>query len=491
MTMRHQQTSTMASYFAGLRPEDIPADVIAGTRLMLLDTLGCIVAARETEIGPICASLADGLGGGEMGNAYAWGRLANAMDFEEGTPSGSHFGCGAVGAALAIAREDHTTRDIVSSVAVGYEIGGRVADAIGSYFKTDGGKARAFADVWGVATPVVFAAAGAACAGLGHDAIQTEQAFGLAGSSTPVPIGAKWAGEVDLPNTKYCDAGWATLSGQFAARGAMAGSTGLRGIFDGSNGLFAMVAAQNANPDILTADLGERWRIRQVLYKKWPCCRWIHYPLTALTQLMDVHDFAVDEIESVVATVGFAATSKRFANPDPQGFTSFQFSIPHAVAMTLLKVPPGPAWLSSELAAQPAVRRLRERIAVTEHHRSWTFPDFRDTSPGAIRRMSSGIRVTVAGVEHVAEADFAYGDSYSELRWTEADIVAKFRSLVEQQAADRILDALWSLDRSGSAAALLDAFRNARGTSYAPETMLADDSRLAGRRSGIGSRVPA
>lgn len=457
------ETAALASYFSGLPFEAIPDDVLDETRLVILDTLGCVIAARDTEIGPVAASLANCLGAGELGEAYALGRLGNAMDLDEGTPSGSHFGCGAIGAALALARRPEASgREFLASVAIGYEIGGRVSEAIGPYFKTKDGAAKAFTDVWGVATPVVFAAVGAACRSLGHDAAMTAQAFGAAGSATPVPIGAKWAGETDLPNTKYCDAGWCTLVGMFGARSAMLGSTSLGGILDGENSLFAMVAASNPRPEILTADFGSRWRIRQVLYKKWPCCRWIHYPLTALTGLIDTFGLTADEIEEVVAGVGFAATSRRFANQQPDSFTGLQFSIPHAVAMLLLGVPPGPAWLCRDLAAHPRVRETRAKVRVVEHHTPWQFPDFRDSGPDAIRRMSSGVDLAARGRRFLAETDFAFGDSYSDLKWGREEVIVKFRSLVAAEQADRIIHALWNLDAPGALADLLAAFDHAR-----------------------------
>lgn len=463
LPLRASDTAALASYFSGLPFEAIPNDVLDETRLVILDTLGCVIAARGTEIGPVTASLAECLGAGELGEAYAVARLANAMDLDEGTPSGSHFGCGAIGAALALARRPGTLgREFLASVAIGYEIGGRISEAIGPYFKTSAGAAKSFADVWGVATPVVFAAVGAACRSLRHDAAMTAQAYGSAGSATPVPIGAKWAGETDLPNTKYCDAGWCALVGVFGARSAMLGSSSLGGILDGRNGLLAMVAAQNPRPEILTADLGSRWRIRQVLYKKWPCCRWIHYPLTALAGLVETFKLTADEIEEVVAGVGFAATSARFANQQPDSFTKFQFSIPHAVAMLLLDVPPGPAWLCRDLALHPRVRELRSKVRVVEHHTPWQFPDFRDGAADAIRRMSSGVHLAARGRRFVAETDFAFGDSYSELRWGEEEVIEKFRSLVAADQADRIIDALWNLDAPGALADLLDAFDLAR-----------------------------
>ena len=131
-------THDLAAFVAGLRYEDLTPSLVNSTKTMLLDTLVCFIAARATEMG----------------------RLGNAIDFEEGVPAGTHFGCGAVGAMLASSAERAVAgTEAIAALAAGYETGGRIGDAIGPYFQTSQGAAHAFAPGWGAMTPVVFAAA--------------------------------------------------------------------------------------------------------------------------------------------------------------------------------------------------------------------------------------------------------------------------------------------------------------------------------------------
>lgn len=60
------------------------------------------------------------------------------------------------------------------------------------------------------------------------------------------------------------------------------------------------------------------------------------------------------DVSEVVVEVATGATIERFTNTEPEGLVSLQFSIPHALAMLLMKVPAGPQWLSSEFAETPA-----------------------------------------------------------------------------------------------------------------------------------------
>ncbi|WFT97043.1 MmgE/PrpD family protein [Bradyrhizobium barranii] len=95
---------------------DVPTDVKADARRLLLDSIGCILAAARTRMAPIVHGLAEFLGDGNAasiagrkqraslaGAVYANGRLANCMDLDETFPVGHHFGAGAVVAALALA----------------------------------------------------------------------------------------------------------------------------------------------------------------------------------------------------------------------------------------------------------------------------------------------------------------------------------------------------------------------------------------------------
>lgn len=455
-------TRRLAAFIAAARYEDLSGEVVSETKRFLIDTIGCIIAARRTAIGPIVADAARLLSGGarhhELAAAYEYGRLANALDLEEGVPSGTHFGCAAAGAALALSPGRRVSGPaFLTALAVGYEAGGRIGDAIGPYFRTDNGFARSFANVWGAMTPVVFAAAAAAANLLRHDAGLTVETLGLAGSNAPLPIGAKWSAETRPPNTKYGDTGWCTLTGVFAARAAACGSTAISTILDEPDALYQMVAAPNAQPAIVSSDLGSRWRILDILYKKWPCCRWIHYALTALDAIK--RDAAIDvaAIDRVVVRVGVAATSERFRAKHPQTFAGCQFSIPHAVAMLLLDVPPGPDWFDQGLIGSQAACALRERVDVEIHDKQWQFPDFRLSRDAPPRRLPALVEIHAGGRILARESAFAYGDSYCpEMRWGDEEVFAKFRALAGPAHAGEIIDIVTGIERLEDVRTLLE-----------------------------------
>lgn len=456
--MNTPRADALARHFGALAFEDIPSDVVAEARRMLLDTLGCVVAAAATEIGPVTAAVAAPLGGSgtPAGAAYTLGRLADAMDFDEGY-AGAHFGCGAVAAALALARGRAVDgRELLAAIVAGYELGARVMDAVGPYYSRREGRA-VFSPVWGIATPVVYAAAGTSARLLRLSPEETLQALALAGSNSPIPVGAVWSSALELPNTKYCDTGWCSVAGVLAALGAAGGSTGLTDLLDRDDGLLRMVSALHPAPDQLLDRLGERWRLREVLYKEWPCCGLIAGPMKNLLEIRREADIDPRRIERIVAEVGAAVLTPRFVNPDPRTYVSLQFSLQHNLAMLLLDVPPGPQWLSAERARDPLVRSLRAKIEVREHPQPWPEP-----RPGLdIRRKPSALTIVADGRSHRAETRVDTG-VWEPPVWDDAAIVAKFRLQVAAPEAARIADDVMRLQDLADLEPLRAAFDAAR-----------------------------
>jgi len=461
----------LAGFFGTLRLDQIPPSIQREGKRLILDTLGCLDAGARSELGGLCRSLAE-LFGGEgtatvagagdgrslLAAAYANGRMANCMDFDETFPLGVHFGVGAVTAALAVGEaEGLRGSEVLLAAIAGYELGARVAMAIGPMARVEDEKAVDYADVWGVAAPVVMAAAGAAAKGLGLDADTTTQAYGIAGSNAPLPVGHKWATSVHLPDCKYCDAGWCTVSGVFAALSAARNATGFATILDGDRGLARMCGAAAGNPAALTRGLGEKWLLADITYKPWPCCRFTHYPLTAFARLIETHGLQADEIEQAVVRTGPLAASERFTNPQPLTFVDRQYSYPHLMAMAALAVPPG-EWLDVRWADDPRVGAFKHNVKVERHRRGDEV--WRMMEGGQFRGMPGGVSVRANGRTFEADADFALGDPWtSETRFDDTRLFGKFRALVADDIGARMIEAVSDLENLSAVTPLMAPLR--------------------------------
>lgn len=435
-------------YAAGLRYDTIPADVIAEARRVLLDTIGCIVAAKATEAAPAIDAAARAFGNGAAARTYNLARLADLMDFNEGYV-GAHFGCGAVAAALALAGERPVSgRALLTAIVAGFETGARVMDAMGPYYTTVDGKKR-FAPVWGIATPVTYAAVAAAVQLLGLEGEAAIEAFSLAGANSPIPIGGKWSEAVDLPNTKYCDAGWAALAGLMGAIAARSGSTGHRNLLDDDRGLITILGAVNGNPAKLSADLGTQWRLRNVIYKEWPCCGLVYGPLTLARKLAAEEGIAPEAIEAIAVGVDPAILIPRFMNGAPRTLVSRQFSLPHNLAMVLHGVPPGPLWQAPDLAESPEIDRSRRLVAMAEYQPA-------ETGPAGL----CSLEIRAAGKVYRREL---IPDPVPARRAPDGDegMIAKFRAQVAEPQADWIVRSVMAAESLDSLEAFISELEQA------------------------------
>jgi 2-methylcitrate dehydratase PrpD len=460
------ETFTLANHYAKLEFDAIPADVRAEAKRLLLDTLGCVISATGTPEGRMVSQVGADMGAGKIpdgadyaGRSYEMGRLANLMDFDEGYAY-CHFGAAAVAAALTMARWRHLPgKELVTALVAGYELGGQVALGIGPEFKVRDGKALGRLDVWGITAPPVFAAVGSAARALGLSAQQTNQAYAVAASNMPIPIGGKWSTEVDLPNTKYGDLGWCAMTGVLGAVSALRGTTAVPTILDGEKGLIRIVQGGENDSRRFLARLGERWHLRRIFYKRWPVCGWIQYPLAALDVLMKKHGIRAEDVSDVVVEVAMGAVIPRFTNTQPKGFVSLQFSIPHAMAMLLMRVSPGPQWLSAELSETSAVKAMRDRIRVEGFKAPQSYAWADPFSGGdAEQNVPSAVRVTTARGTFREESNFIFSENrHPQVPIEDSQVEAKFRGLVAAPHAERLISLVRNIEQLDDAARLLDA----------------------------------
>jgi len=470
------QAAKLASYFGELRFEDVPRDVVDEAKRLLIDTFGCTIGGARTEIAPIVTAGAYAFGSGEdaavvgrpgrtglLRAAYINGRLANAMDFDETFPVGVHFGIGAVAAGLALAeREALAGSDLLLAIIVGYEIGARLATAIGPMVFVRDGIVEGYPTVWGVAAPVVLASAAASAKALRLNADVFHQALAVASSNAPLPAGSQWSAAIDLPNCKYADAGWCTVTGLFGAILAATGTEGFPLILEDEQGMARMYGRDSTHLHHLFEGLGQRWMLRDITYKPWPTCRFTHYPMTALERLMHSHEFDPSKIERIVVESSPLAISRRFTQRDPKTFASRQFSYPHMIALQLLGEPAGPSWLDERWDSDPQFTALKDKVEVTEHPRARDFGQHFEKNQ--IRQMPGGIRVWQDGREFAAETDFADGDPWDpKTRFSEEALAEKFCRLVDDEDAASILADLRRIEELPSVTSVLDALAEANG----------------------------
>ncbi len=436
-------TRKLAEFSAQTRYEQLPAEVVRESKRLLLDTIGCAVGAVYTDSGGIALKHVRALGGNPIATimgtgertspvnaAYANARLANVLDADDTFPTGSHFGSTTVFSALALAEQQKRTgRDLITAIAVGFDVGARIGSSLGLSITVEDGKVTGYAKLSGTSATMTWASVGAATSisQLGTD--RTTHAFGIAGANTPLPAHAKWSGSVSLPMHKYSDAGWCAQTGVSATLLAELGSTGYADILDGDPAFWRFFGAAKCDFSALSDNLAQHWHIMNTTYKPWPSCRWTQYPLTAFFKLKQELGLQADEIDRIVVKANPFAQSARFKQQQPDNQISAEFSHAHALAMGAFGVPPGPLWYDEDALKSPKYQAFRSRVTVELEPRAANLAQWMEN--GQFRRIPGGVEVHARGKVHIASVDMAAGDPWSkDTLFTDEALRQKFIGMV-------------------------------------------------------------
>lgn len=286
------------------------------------------------------------------------GGVSHTLEFDDAhRGTFYHPGSPAIAAALAAAQAiDSDGPRLLAGIVAGYEVGVRVAAALGpAHYK-----------VWHMTgTAGVFAGAAAASCVLGLSAAQSTAAFGLAGTQAS----GLWEVLAGAPAAKNLHPGRAAQSGLLAAMLAREGLEGPSSILEGDRGVFAAMVPDGANADAVVEGLGDRWRILEITFKAYPICGHASTPVEAALATRPQLGPAVPKRILVHSN----AISIRVAgDPAPQDGYAAKFSIPYCVAVALLRGKVTQAEFEPDVLRDPVVcgvMNLVEMIADPEYDR--------------------------------------------------------------------------------------------------------------------------
>ncbi|GAA5232313.1 MmgE/PrpD family protein [Verticiella sediminum] len=441
-------TQELARYAIETRYQDIPEPVRRAAKRLMLDTLGCAVGALGTDPGIAVRRIvqrsgavgpASVIGTGQKTSiataAWANGRLGNVLDMDECYKVQGHHAQAALGTALALA-ETHALdgRALLAAFTLGFEVGVRLGNFFSPRVTVDAeGRTRGWTGLVGPGQGV-HAACTAAARLIGSSPVELAHAFG---SCAQYMVGRdwsrQWGRDVDLGTLKYADTGWNAQGGLMAAWHAREGVRGVRDIFDGDS--YAQVfQGVVLDPVAMLENLGRDWYLPETSIKFWPCCRWIHYALTALDAVLRRHGLQAAEIDAIDLHSFPMIPYPRFADQgDPPNLVAATFSFPHAAAMVALGVPAGPAWFTEASLGGLAAREMRRKVRLLDEERAydpaaWGLAD-------KVLKVPSRAVVHARGQTFSAQSDFALGDAWDGAPgFAEQDVFDKFARMVKTLA---------------------------------------------------------
>jgi len=345
---------------AGIGYDTLSAETLDAARLVLLDTLGAIVAgSREPEnrrLAELAAARSRDGGATLLGHRMRadafWAALANAtagvaLEMDEGNRlGGGHPAIHVIPGALAVAEERGMGgQRLLEAIVAGYEIGSRLGGAT-----TPRPNVHSHG-TWGtISTAVAVARLG------GLDGPAMRRVINLAASMSPANT---WTPALEGATIRNLYPGRSAFQGILAVDLEAAGFTALR---DAPSDVYGTILADRFEPALAVEGLGRRYRIEENYFKFYACCRYNHFALDAITAMRRAHAFSSEEVAAVrVTTIPFGL---RMANAEPASMLAAKFSVPHAVAAAIVLGHAGLGAFEGSALADPRIRDLARRVEV-------------------------------------------------------------------------------------------------------------------------------
>jgi len=334
----------------------VPARVEARARELVLDTLGCALAASAK---PPLRVLAGQLSASDPGSARVpgfdasmsaggaallfaaaacWDEACEGLARAHGRPGvpvlAACLGLGQVRAA--------TFGQVLDALEAGYEIGGRLGEAlrIAPGMHVDG--------AWSS-----LGAAAAAVRLCGGSAPQALEAVRIAACQLPYSLYRPVAQGSEARNTYL---GHSAQLGLLAANAALSGVRGPEGVLD-EVASRPLIAGTVAPP-------GE-WLVLQGYFKRYAAVRHVHYGVAAALALRPRLAGRLDRVERLRLSV-YAEALTYCANRAPSLPIQAQFSLAYGVARALVAGDLAPDAYSPAALSDPAVRALERKIELSE-----------------------------------------------------------------------------------------------------------------------------
>ncbi len=441
-----------ADFAAGFPTASLPAGATARTKLIIADCIGAIAGgAAEPEMRSFAARPGMACGGPALligteretlpaqaalvnGTAGTWLEMDEGNQFCKGHPGIHTFP-----AAFAFAEAGGATGpDFLAAVALGYEIGARVgiATTLRPSMHPHG--------TWGAlcATVAVQRLAGAEPARM-REALNIAANLGLSTSRRTMLEGGT------VRNV------FAGVSGQMGLIVDAMLAAGFCGASDDVAHVFGKVLSESFNPAAMTEALGERWEVTRNYFKLHACCRYNHAALDALAMIAAERGQPLEPGRIARVEVESYALAVELDNPRPRNVLAGKFSVPFAVATTLVNGSSGVESFSGEHVENPEILELAARVSVRED------PAMTAQLPG-----SRPARVTVTlddGTRLTARTATNRGDWADP--YAQEEIHAKYLALTARlwprDRAEAVWDEVMALDRRSDLARLRTVMRRA------------------------------
>jgi 2-methylcitrate dehydratase PrpD len=230
---------------------------------------------------------------------------------------------------------------------------------------------------------------------------------------------------------------WTGISAWAGMRTAELAPLALGGIAESIYDVFVGCFGTSADPNPLTADLGQHWAIASGYHKLFACCQYAHSAVEASLKLCErlasagraSHDIA----EIIVETHPRGLT---LVETDPPTVLSAKFSMPHAMAAVAARATGGQGAFGRDTLDDPAIARLRHAVRLQPYTPIKAWPKDR---PGRVTwRLTSG-EVWTEAVESArggADQPFSTEELFGKIDELTRDVFPAMPDVLRRLVAD-------------------------------------------------------
>ncbi len=441
---------TVAQWAKAASFDKLSKEVVHEVNRRILDSIGCALGAWKSRPGKVTRTVAQSItqpgGANLLGSkhrttpdlaAFTNGALVRYLDFndtylskEPAHPSDN------IPAAIAVGQVTRATgQEIVTAIALGYELQCRLCDAASL-------RAHGWDHVYYGALSTALLSS--KLYGLSTD--ETVHALGLAGVCN---FATRQTRTGQISDWKACAFSNAARNGVFAAGLAKLGMTGPNEIFEGPKGLFKMVTGPF---DVAWAKGADDWMIRKTYIKFWPAEYHSQSAIDACLQLRrEVGD--AESIQSILVESFEAAVSIIGSEPEkwrPTSRETADHSMGFCMACALLDGDVTRESFTDAKIKDARVLGLLDKIKIVETA---------ECNAGYPDGIPNNIIITLKDGRKVSRK-VTYPRGHAGNPMTDDEVIGKFKKLaggvVSDATMDRIINLSLSFDKIDDPAKLLE-----------------------------------
>ncbi len=446
---------TVSSHF-----ENLPGEVTRECKRIVLDSIGCAVAATGLDHGRMGIAFARRVGAGTQestvigtsdrlsvfGAAFANAELITTLDMDCVVPPGHVTpyvlpGILAVGESLGA-----SGKEVITAVAISHEMSLRFGKAMDTLRDTKDGKANP-PKVFGF-TSSIFGGTAAIGRLMKSSREIIANSLGIAGSISPVNSQVAWSQHAPSSTIKGTAAGVLAHQILTAAQLGELGHRGdLRVLDDSEFGYARFIGTSKWEPEHLVNGLGQEWLFPSMTsYKSYAHCRVMHGSMDCVIEIVDQHDIRPEEIEAIKVYVEGFTEQPVWLNRKIERVHDAVFSMAHGIAMSAHRPAHGRAWLDSQLVFSRSVMALMDKVTTEVH------PDYAQLLAASGSSRPAWVELRARGQTFVRRKLYPKGSRSPEpgTYMTDDELIGKFRrnteGVLSPSSIDGLIDAILNLD---------------------------------------------